>query len=51
MERNRAVWALGQMRERRALAVLANYRTHRKCDHDREICQYEIEKALKRLMN
>lgn len=50
-DRNHAVWTLGQIREKRALPVLANYRTHRRCNHDLEICQYELEKTLKRLTN
>jgi hypothetical protein len=48
-DRNHAVWALGQLREKRALPVLAKYRTGERCDHARRICQYELEKALKRI--
>jgi hypothetical protein len=49
-ERNNAVWALGQMRSARALPVLKQYKTYRKCDHSREICQYELDKAIARMM-
>lgn len=45
-ERNRAVWALGQMRERRAIEVLRKYQTGKACNHARGICQDEIRKAL-----
>jgi hypothetical protein len=45
-ERNRAVWALGQMREPRALRVIRKYQTGEKCDHARGLCQDEIRKAL-----
>lgn len=50
-DRNHAVWALGQLREHRALPVLAKYRTRQQCDHARQICQYELEKALKRIVD
>jgi hypothetical protein len=50
-DRNHAVWTLGQLREKRALPVLASYKTHRRCDHTREICQYELDKAMARMMN
>lgn len=45
-ERNRAVWALGQLGDRRALATLTNLRTGRPCDHDSELCQRELAKAI-----
>jgi hypothetical protein len=45
-ERNRAVWALGQMREVRALPVIRKYQTGEECDHARALCQHEIRKAL-----
>jgi len=50
-DRNHAVWALGQLREKRALPVLASYKTHRRCDHSSEICQHAIDKAMARMMN
>ncbi len=45
--RNQAVWALGQLRDKRALPVLYKYRTGKKCDHFRFICQYELAKAIR----
>jgi hypothetical protein len=45
-DRNHAVWALGQSESLEALPVLSKYRTGAKCDHERAICQREIEKAL-----
>lgn len=47
-ERNHAVWALGQMGDKQALPVLEDmYQGDQyKCDHDKELCQYEIAKAI-----
>ena len=46
-DRDHAVWALGMLADRRALPVLERYYTGNKCDHSRDICQYELKKALK----
>jgi hypothetical protein len=46
-ERNRAVWALGQLGDSRALSVLEKYYTGQPCDHDRALCQQELKKAIK----
>jgi len=46
-DRNRAVWALGQLRDKRALSILYKYRTGNPCDHLRQICQREISKAIR----
>ena len=46
-ERNSAVWALGQARDRRALPILHMYYTGAACDHSRKLCQYELKKAIK----
>ncbi len=46
-DRNHAVWALGQLRDKRALPVLYRYRTGKPCNHSRQICQYEISKAIR----
>lgn len=46
-DRNHAVWALGQLADRRALPVLEKYYTGEKCDHLHKICQYELKKALR----
>ena len=47
-ERNHAIWSLGQMGDSKALPALKdNYQgPDYKCDHENEICQYEIEKAI-----
>lgn len=45
-ERNRAVWAIGQIGDRRALSVLEKYRTCKDCDHNKYLCQHEINKAI-----
>lgn len=44
--RNRAVWALGQLRDARALPLLTRYYTGNPCDHGRYLCQYELKKAI-----
>lgn len=46
-ERNRGVWALGQMGDQRALPVLEQYYHGGTCDHENELCQRELEKAIK----
>jgi len=45
-ERNRAVWALGQLRDPRALPVLQKYYTGQPCDHAKYLCQEELKKAI-----
>ena len=47
LDRNSAVWALGQLRDKRALTTLHKYRTGKLCNHRTSICQYEIAKAVK----
>lgn len=46
-DRNHAVWALGQLKDKRALPILYKYRTGKPCDHSQYICQYEISKAIR----
>jgi len=46
-ERNRAVWALGQLGDPRALPTLERYQTGAPCDHARFICQHELDKAIR----
>ena len=46
-DRNRAVWALGQMAEAGAGPVLRRYYDRRPCDHRTRLCQYELGKALR----
>lgn len=45
-DRNRAVWALGQIGDRRALPVLEHFYTGRECQHSRFLCQKELRKAI-----
>ena len=46
-ERNQAVWAIGQYRNSRALETLEKYRTGSDCSHERDLCQRELEKAIR----
>ena len=46
-ERNRAVWALGQLGDARAVSSLEALLTGRPCNHDAAICQYELKKAIR----
>ncbi len=45
-ERNDAVWALGQLGDRDALPLLKHYYTGEECQHDKYLCQYELQKAI-----
>jgi len=45
-ERDRAIWALGQLGAPEALPVLQSMATGEQCDHKSKICQYELEKAI-----
>lgn len=47
-ERNQATWTLGQIADTRALPALEAVYTGAPCDHSRFLCQYELEKAIKR---
>lgn len=47
-DRNRAVWALGQIGDPRALPTLQRHYTGAPCDHSRFLCQKELKKALDR---
>ena len=46
VQRNYAVWALGQARDPRALPVLEDYLTGKPCDHAHTLCQGELTKAI-----
>jgi hypothetical protein len=48
-ERDMAVWALGELRDRRASAVLKAHYTAGKCDHAADLCQYELGKAIMKI--
>jgi len=46
-DRNLAVWTLGRLRDARALAALESAYTGKACEHDKQLCQYELSKAIK----
>ena len=46
-DRNRAVWALGHIGDPRALPFLEKHHTGKPCDHDRVLCQRELDKAIR----
>ncbi len=48
-DRNKVVWALGQLGDNRALPILNSLYTGEKCDHEKFLCQYELRKAIKLL--
>jgi hypothetical protein len=48
-ERDMAVWALGELRDRRALPVLKPHFTNAKCNHATGLCQYELGKAIMKI--
>jgi len=48
-DRNHAVWALGQLDDSRALAVLVKYHTGEECDHTHRLCQKTLGIALRHL--
>lgn len=47
-ERNRAVQALGQIGDSRALPTLETFHTGQPCQHDKFLCQRELRKAIDR---
>jgi hypothetical protein len=48
-ERNRAVWVLGELRDRRALPALRALYVQQACDHERLVCQREVRKAIAKI--
>ena len=48
-EKNKAIEALGFIADKRALDKLKSLVTHKKCDHAREVCQYELLKAIRKI--
>jgi hypothetical protein len=45
-QRNRAIWALGQLGNPRALPVLLKHYSGQACDHANGLCQRELRKAI-----
>ena len=48
-EKNRIIWALGRLRDKRALPVLEALVTGEKCDHSKYVCQRELKRAIERI--
>jgi len=46
-KRNHAIWALGQLGDKRALPSLEKLYTGEPCDHSKYVCQDELKKAIK----
>ena len=47
--KNHVIWILGELRDDRALPGLENLLTGEECDHQRDVCQYELEKAIQKI--
>ncbi len=45
-EKNHTVWALGRLRDKRALPVLESLYTGEPCQHQTSLCQQELKKAI-----
>jgi hypothetical protein len=45
-EKNNAIWALGVLKDERALPQLESLYTGEECNHNKDLCQYEIKKAI-----
>ncbi len=48
-EKNKAIWALGVLKEKKALLKLELLYTGEECQHDSAICQYELRKAIHKI--
>jgi hypothetical protein len=48
-DRNKAVWALGQLDDPRALPVLEKFHTGKPCNHWSQICQKTLQTSLRHL--
>jgi len=46
---NHAIWALGQLGDKRALPFLKSLLTGEPCDHETNLCQGEIKEAIQKL--
>ena len=42
------VWTLGRLANPRALPALESVYSGEPCEHDKSLCQYELEKAIRR---
>ena len=48
-DRNRAIWALGELRDELALPCLHELHVQEECDHERLVCQREVRKAIRKI--
>ncbi|MCP3929556.1 MAG: hypothetical protein GY705_10685 [Bacteroidetes bacterium] len=48
-EKNQAIWALGELKDERAVSLLKKLRNGEECDHSKFVCQYELDKALQKI--
>lgn len=48
-KKNNIIWALGKLRDQRALPVLKKLYTGQECDHSTEVCQESLELAISTL--
>jgi len=49
VEKNRIIWVLGELRDRRAVPELSALFRSGECDHARCVCQKEVRKALAKI--
>ena len=47
--KDRMVWTLGTLGDRRALPLLNSLHTGAACQHQTAVCQYEVEKAIRKI--
>jgi hypothetical protein len=44
---HKAIWTLGRLRDPKVLPALESIYTGESCDHENQLCQYELEKAIR----
>jgi len=47
--KNKVIWALGKLRDKRSLPTLKKLQTGAECDHNHYVCQRELEWAIANL--
>lgn len=45
-DKNQVIWALGKLRDKRAVPVLEKYYTGQKCDHKKFVCQQGLQRSI-----
>ena len=48
-EKNKAIWALGHLKDTTALPFLRTLRMGEECNHDKFVCQIELTKTIQNL--